>query len=117
MYLCIYCQFLQASRKCLIMISPGQSITATIEGNVIDTIYVGELEIRTVLTYHCATYSVWLGQLLIVLYLTLTAKTLENAALGNATWGLSLHEKLRERTLFGCLNHRNPRTDVIMIVH
>ena len=30
------------------------SISATIEGNVTDIIYVGELEIHTVLTYHCA---------------------------------------------------------------
>ena len=38
-------------------------------------------------------------------------------ALGNATWGLSPHENLRERTLFGCPNHRNPRTDMTLILH
>ena len=31
------------------------SITATIEGNAIDIIYVGVLEIHTVLTCYCAT--------------------------------------------------------------
>ena len=35
-------------KKCLIMI----------EGNVVDIIYVGELEIYTILMYHCASYSV-----------------------------------------------------------
>ena len=38
------------------MISPKHSISATTEGNVIDIIYVGELEIHTVSTYHYATY-------------------------------------------------------------
>ena len=54
--------------------SPEHSINATIEANVIDPIYVDELEIYTVLTYHCATYSLWPGPLLIVLYLALNAK-------------------------------------------
>ena len=43
--------------ECLIMIRPKHSISTAIEDNII---YVGELEIHTVLTYHCATYSVWL---------------------------------------------------------
>ena len=64
-------------RKCLTMTSPKHNISATIEGNAVDIIYVGELEIHTVLTYHCANYSVWPGSLLIVLYLALTAKTLD----------------------------------------
>ena len=34
-----------------------------------------------VLTYHCATYSVWPSLLLIVLYLALTAKPFETPAL------------------------------------
>ena len=58
------------------IIAPKHSITAAIEGNVIDIIYAGELEIHIVLTYHCATYSMWLGPLVIFLYLDLTAKTL-----------------------------------------
>ena len=37
------------------MISPQHSIITTIEGNVIDTTYVGELKIHTVLTDHYAT--------------------------------------------------------------
>ena len=68
---------LQTLEKCLIMISPKNSITATIEGSAIDSIYVGELETHTVLTNHCATYSAWPGPMLIVLYLALTAKTLD----------------------------------------
>ena len=65
------------------MIRPKHSITATIENNVIDFIYVGELEMHTVVTYQCATYSVWPGPLLIVLYLALTAKTYETPAVSN----------------------------------
>ena len=60
------------------MISPQHSITATIEGKVIDVTYVGELEIHAVLTYHCATYSVLPGP---PLYLALTAKTLNTLVL------------------------------------
>ena len=56
------------------MINPKDSITATIEGNVIDITYVSELEIDTVLTYHYVTYSVWPGPLFIVLYSVLAAK-------------------------------------------
>ena len=48
--------FLQILKICLVMISPKHSISATIEGNVIDSRYVGELEIHVVLPYHCATY-------------------------------------------------------------
>ena len=54
-------------KKCLIMISQMHSISATIEGNVIDVIYVGELEIYTILMYHCASYIVWLSPLLIAM--------------------------------------------------
>ena len=36
--------FSQTLNKCLIMVSPEHSSTATTEGNVIDFIYVGELE-------------------------------------------------------------------------
>ena len=46
---------LQSLEKFLIMISPKQSITSSIEANVIEITYVGELEVHTVLTYHCAT--------------------------------------------------------------
>ena len=63
------------------MICPQHSITATIEGKVIDIKYVGELEIHAVLTYHCATYSVLPGPSLIALYLALTAKTLNTLVL------------------------------------
>ena len=64
----IYCvNFLQALKKYLIVISPMRSISATIEGNVVDVIYAGELEIHPVLTHHCATYSVWPSPLLIAL--------------------------------------------------
>ena len=59
------------------MINQKHNITATIEGNFIDFIFVGKLEITTVLAYHCATYSVWPGPLLIVLYLALNAKSLD----------------------------------------
>ena len=47
-----------------------------IEGNVTDTVYIGELEIHTLLTDHCATYNVWPGPL-IAQYLALTAKSLD----------------------------------------
>ena len=53
---CIRCKMLQTCKKYLIMINPKYSITPTIERNVIDIIYVGELGIHTVLTYHCATF-------------------------------------------------------------
>ena len=46
-----------------------------LRGNVIEIRHVGELEIHTVLTYHCANYSVWSGPSLTVLYLVFTAKT------------------------------------------
>ena len=62
------------------MISPKYSITATIKSNVIGIAYLGELEIHAVLMYHCATYSVWPGQLHLVLYLALTAKTMDTPA-------------------------------------
>ena len=67
--------FLQTLKKCLIMTSLKHSTTATTEGNVTDIIYIGKLEIYTVLTYHCATYSVWPIPLVNILYLVLTAKT------------------------------------------
>ena len=55
---CLYIlkSLLQVLKKCLIMISGKQSI-----------IYVGELEIYAVSTYHRATFSVWPGPLFIVL--------------------------------------------------
>ena len=56
-------------------------IATAIAGNVIDIIYAGEQEIYTVLTHHCATFSVWSGPLSTVLYLALTAKTLGTPAL------------------------------------
>ena len=45
---------LQTSKMWMKMISPKYSITTTVEGNAIDMISVGELEIHTVLTCHCA---------------------------------------------------------------
>ena len=45
--------------------SPKDSITATIEGNVIDILYVSELKMNTVLTYHGAICSVWPGTYLL----------------------------------------------------
>ena len=59
------------------MISQKLSITFTIDGNVIVIIYIGEIEIHTVLMYHCASYSVRPCPLLIVLYLALAAKILD----------------------------------------
>ena len=59
--------FLLSLKKCLLMLGTQYGVTATIDGNVIGITYVGELEIHTVLTYHCATYSVWPGPLFIVL--------------------------------------------------
>ena len=63
---------LQMLKKCLIVISTKHSITATFEGNG-QILYVGELEIHTVLTYHCATYNMLPGPLLIVPYLLITS--------------------------------------------
>ena len=74
-------KFLQQLKKCLKMISPKHSITLSIEGNAIDD---DKLEIRTVLTYHCATYSVLHGPLLIVLYWALAAKALDTPCLDNS---------------------------------
>ena len=65
---------LQKLKKCLIMISPKHSNSATIEGDVIDLIYVGELEIHTVLACHCVAYSVWPGPLPVVLYVAPSAE-------------------------------------------
>ena len=59
------------------MINAIHSITATIEG----IIYVGELETHTVLMFHGVTDSVWPGSLFIVLYVALTAKTLDTPGL------------------------------------
>ena len=44
-----FANFLQMLKKFLITINPKHSITATIEGNVIDIICVGKPEIYTVL--------------------------------------------------------------------
>ena len=43
--------------------NPKYSVAATVEGNVIDIIYVVKLEVHTVLAYHCANYRAWLGLL------------------------------------------------------
>ena len=75
--------FSQALKKCLIMISTKHCITATIEDNVINITYVGEQEIHRVLTYHCATYSLWPRLLFIGLYLALSAKSLDTPALND----------------------------------
>ena len=48
------------------------SITATIEGNVFHIRNVGELQIHTILTYYCASYSVSPGPFAIALYLACT---------------------------------------------
>ena len=72
---------LQILKEYLTLISPKQSINATTEGNATDTIYIGELVIDTVSTYHCATHSVWPGQLLIALYLAPNAESLGTPAL------------------------------------
>ena len=68
-------------KKCLIVISAKHSIIATIEGNAINVIYKGELEIHTELTHRCATCSAWPCPLPILMYLALAAKTLDNSAL------------------------------------
>ena len=65
--------FVQTVKKCLIMISPKHGITAALEGTVIGIMYVGELEIHTVLTYQYVTYSARLGPFLIALYVAFTA--------------------------------------------
>ena len=69
--------FLRTSEKCLIIVSSEHIITNTIEGNAIDITYVDELEFPTVLTYHCATASVWPSMLVIAQYFVLTVKTLD----------------------------------------
>ena len=69
---------------CLIMISLQHRITATIEANVSDIIH-GDLEIHTVLLYHCATYSVWPGSVPVVLHMVFTAETLDTHALRNTS--------------------------------
>ena len=79
MYVCMNCQIFATLKKCLISVK--QSITATIEGNGTDIIYVGKLEIHTVLTYHGTTKTVWSGPLLIVLHLALTGNTLDTTVL------------------------------------
>ena len=93
---CIYCQFLQALK---ILVGPKHSISAIIEGNIIDIIYVGELEIHTVLSYHCAIYSVWPNLLLIVLFLALNAKSLDTPDL--RIWAWALEEIKGKWALFG----------------
>ena len=42
--------FLQVLKKFLVIFSSKHSISAAIEGNVIDITYLGELEVHTVLT-------------------------------------------------------------------
>ena len=39
----------------MLMTCPKHNISSTTEGNFIDILYVGELEIHIVLTYHYAT--------------------------------------------------------------
>ena len=77
--------FLQALKKFLVIISPEHSISAAIEGIVIDITYLGELEPHTVLPYHCVMYSVWPGPLFIVLYLALTANSLDTPVVETET--------------------------------
>ena len=72
------------------VICPKHSIAAVIEGNIINVIYVGELDIHTVLKHRCAIYSVWSSPLLIGLYLALTAKTWDTPGLVKSSLG-SLH--------------------------
>ena len=69
--------FLQTLKGCLIMIGTMHSIITTIEGYVMDITNIGEQEIQTVLTHHCATYSERPGPLLVALYLALTAGSLD----------------------------------------
>ena len=72
------------------VISPKHSIAAVIEGNIINVIYVGELDIHTVLKHRCAICNVWSSPLLIALYLDLAAKTLDAPGLVKSSLG-SLH--------------------------
>ena len=58
-WVCTYCNVLEPSSIRMIMTRPKHSITSTIEGNVIEIIHAGKLEIHTVLINHCATYSVF----------------------------------------------------------
>ena len=78
--------FLQTLKKVYDMTSPKHSITATIESNIFDFIYVGELEINTELTHHCPKYSVWPGPLPITVYMAHTAKALETTGLDYTIW-------------------------------
>ena len=60
--------------KYLMLISQKHSIAATIDSNVIDIIYVDELEMYKVVMRHYVTYSVRPGLLLNSLYLALIVK-------------------------------------------
>ena len=54
-------KFMETLKKFPTMINRKLSISANNDGNAADIIYVGELEILSVLMYHCATYSLWPG--------------------------------------------------------
>ena len=82
------------------MTSPKHCNSATSEGNGIDIIYTGKLEIHTVLTDHCGTYTVQLGPLVIVLYLGLKAKHLDTSVLDVDR---TVIEKKREKYTFSFL--------------
>ena len=49
----MYCQFFANVEEMSDNTKPKHSISACIEGNVMGFIYVGKLEIHTVLAYHC----------------------------------------------------------------
>ena len=68
----------------MIMISSNHCFTATIEGNVIDINHIGELEIHAVDHSLTLSYLQRPGLLVIVLYLALTAKTLDIPASNHA---------------------------------
>ena len=75
------------------MISQKHCISAIIECNVIDAIYVGKLEIQVVLTCHYPTCSVWPGPLLIALNLALNAESLDNPVLDLDGFGVFMARK------------------------
>ena len=61
----LYILSIFASVEEMITIIPKHSITATIEVNAIGIIYIVKLEVHIVPTYHCDTYTLWRGPLLI----------------------------------------------------
>ena len=67
----------QTLKKRLTMIGPEHSISATIEGSVIDVTYVAELQVHTVLTYHVLLIVCGPARCLLVPILALNAKSLD----------------------------------------